>query len=92
MKFTKKVLAFVGFLALGFFLSCASSIEQQTLQSEKAPAPLDLEHIAEIGKAATVQIGSLSVEGPPSLGRGFFILNVRLNLKADIEAALRLLK
>ena len=73
MKFTKKVLAFVGFLALGFFLSGASSIEQQTLQSEKTPAPPDLERIAEIGKSATVQIGSLSIEGPPALGSGFFI-------------------
>ena len=70
MKFAEKVLAFVGCLALGIFLSCASSIKQQ---SEKISERPDLGQIAKIGKAATVQIGSLSVEGPPSSGSGFFI-------------------
>lgn len=73
MQFTRKVLAFVGFLTLGFFLSCASSVKQQTLQNEKDSVLPNLEYIAEIGKAATVQIGSLSVEGSPSLGSGFLI-------------------
>ena len=73
MKFAKKILAFVGCFAFGVFLSCASSIEQQTTQEEKVSALPNLEQIAEIGKAATVQIGSLSVEGPPTLGSGFFI-------------------
>ncbi len=70
MKFAEKVLAFVGCLAVGVFLSCASSIKQQ---SEKVSERPDLGQIARIGKAATVQIGSLSVEGPPSSGSGFFI-------------------
>ena len=73
MKFAKRILAFIGCFALGGFLSCASSIEQQTTQGEKVTAPPNLEKIAEIGKAATVQIGGLSVEGPPMLGSGFFI-------------------
>ena len=70
MKFAEKVLAFVGCLAVGAFLSCASSIKQQ---SEKVSERLDLGQIARIGKAATLQIGSLSVEGAPSSGSGFFI-------------------
>ena len=73
MKFAEKVLAFVGCLALGVFLSCASSVKHQTTRSEKVSARLDLDQIAKIGKAATVQIGSLSVEGSPSSGSGFFI-------------------
>ena len=73
MKFAKNALAFVMCLVLGVFLSCASSIEQQTVQSEDASAQPNLEQIANIAKAATVQIGSLSVEGPPALGSGFFI-------------------
>lgn len=73
MKFAKKILTFVGCFAFGVFLSCASSIEQQTAQGKHVSAPPNLEQIAEIGKASTVQIGSLSVEGPPSLGSGFFI-------------------
>ena len=70
MKFAEKVLVFIGCLALGIFLSCASSIKQQ---SEKGSERPDLGQIAKIGEAATVQIGSLSVEGPPALGSGFFI-------------------
>lgn len=70
MKFAEKVLAFVGCLAVGAFLSCASSIKQE---NEKVSERPDLGQIARIGKAATVQIGSLSVEGPPSSGSGFFI-------------------
>ncbi|RKU33923.1 hypothetical protein C6499_00420 [Candidatus Poribacteria bacterium] len=70
MKVMKKVLAFVGCLALGVFLSCASNIKQQ---SEKISERPDLGQIAKIGKAATVQIGSLSVEESPTLGSGFFV-------------------
>ena len=70
MKFAEKVLAFVGCLALGVFLSCASSIKQQ---SEKGSERPDLGQIAKIGKAATIQIGSLSVEESPTLGSGFFV-------------------
>ena len=73
MKFAEKALAFVGCLAVWTLLSCSSSIKQQTVQSEKTAAQANLEQIAEIGKAATVQIGSLSVEGPPTLGTGFLI-------------------
>ncbi|MCE2401045.1 serine protease, partial [Candidatus Poribacteria bacterium] len=73
MKIAKKVIALIGCLALGIFLSCASSIEPQTAQSEKASDLPILEQIAEIGKAGTVQIGSLNVEGPPEFGSGFFI-------------------
>lgn len=73
MKIAKKVIALIGCLALGIFLSCASSIEQQTAQNEKAIAPPNFEQIAEIALAGTVQIGSLNVEGPPSFGSGFFI-------------------
>ena len=73
MKFARRVLAFVGCFAFGVFLSCASSIEQQTTQDEKVSALPNFEQITEIGKAATVQIGGLSIEGPPTLGSGFFI-------------------
>ena len=73
MKFAEKVLAFVGCLALGVFLSCASSVKQRTAQSEKKSVQPNFEQIAEAGKAATVHIGSLSVETPPALGSGFFI-------------------
>ena len=73
MKFAEKVLAFVGCLALGVFLSCAASVKQQATRSEKVSARPDLDQIAKIGKAATVQIGSLSLEGAPTLGSGFFV-------------------
>ena len=70
MKYAINVLVLLRCLAIGVFLSCTSGIKQQTAQSENASAPTNLEQIAEI---ATVQIGSLSVEGPPTLGSGFFI-------------------
>ncbi len=70
MKFAEKVLAFIGCLAVGILLSCSSSIKKQ---SEKVSDRPDLDQIAKIGKAATVQIGSLSVEGSPTLGSGFFV-------------------
>lgn len=73
MKIAKKVLALIGCLVLGVFLSCASSVKQQITQSEKNTVPQNLEQITETAKAGTVQIGSLSVEGPPGLGSGFFI-------------------
>lgn len=73
MKYAINVLVLLGCLAIGVFLSCASGIKQQPAQSESVPAPTNLERIAKIAKAATVQIGSLSIEGPPSLGSGFFI-------------------
>jgi tetratricopeptide (TPR) repeat protein len=73
MKTAKKVIALVGCLALGIFLSCASNIEQQTAQINKASSLPNLDKIAEIAKAGTVQIGSLNVEGPPYFGSGFFI-------------------
>ena len=73
MKFAKEILAFIGCLALGVFLSCTSGIKQQTAESRRAATRPNLEQIAKNGKASTVQIGSLSVEGPPSLGSGFLI-------------------
>ncbi len=73
MKITKKVLMFIGYLAVGILLSCGSSVKQQATRSEKVAVRPDLDQIAKIGKAATVQIGSLSVEGPPTLGSGFFV-------------------
>lgn len=73
MKLVKQMLALVGSLIFGIFLSCASNVEQHITQSEKNFVPPNLEQIVEIGKAATVQIGSMSVEGPPATGTGFFI-------------------
>ena len=73
MKYAEKVLTCVGCLALVVFLSCASGVKQQAAQSEKKSAQPNFEQIAEVGKAATVHIGSLSVESPPALGSGFFI-------------------
>ncbi len=73
MKLAKQILALVGCLLLGVFLSCASNLKQQTTQSNEVSILPNLEQIVEIGKAATVQIGSLSVEGPPATGSGFFI-------------------
>jgi len=73
MKITKKVLMFIGYLSVGILLSCGSSVKQQATRSEKVAVRPDLDQIAKIGKAATVQIGSLSVEGPPTLGSGFFV-------------------
>ena len=73
MKYAINVLVLLGCLAIGVFLSCTSGIKQQTAQSDNASAPTNLEQISEIAKTATVQIGSLSVEGPPTLGSGFFI-------------------
>ena len=73
MRFAEKALAFVGCLVVWILLSCGSSIKKQTTQNEKVSTRPDLEQIAKVGKAATVQIGSLSVEGPPTLGSGFFI-------------------
>ncbi|MDE0482756.1 MAG: tetratricopeptide repeat-containing serine protease family protein [Candidatus Poribacteria bacterium] len=75
MKFAKQVITLIGCLALGIFLSCASSIEQQTTQIKKASTLPILEQIAKIRKDGTVQIGSLNVEDPSELdlGSGFFI-------------------
>ena len=73
MKFAKQVIALISCFSLGIFLSCASNIEQQTAQSKKASTLPNLDKVAEIAKAGTVQIGSLNVEGPPSFGSGFFI-------------------
>ncbi len=73
MKFAKQVIALIGCLALGFFLSCASSIEQQTAQVKIVSTLPNLDKIAEIALAGTVQIGSLNVKGPPEFGSGFFI-------------------
>ena len=73
MKITKKVLMFIGYLSVGILLSCGSSVKQQATRSEKVAVRPDLDQIAKTGKAATVQIGSLSVEGPPPLGSGFFV-------------------
>ena len=75
MKFAKQVITLIGCLGLGIFLSCASSIEQQTAQIKKASTLSNLDKIAEIAKAGTVQIGSLNVEDPSELdlGSGFFI-------------------
>lgn len=73
MKFAKQVIALISCLALGIFLSCTSSIEQQTSQIKKASTLPNLDKIAEIALAGTVQIGSLNVEGTPSFGSGFFI-------------------
>ncbi|MDE0315728.1 MAG: tetratricopeptide repeat protein [Candidatus Poribacteria bacterium] len=75
MKFAKQVITLIGCCVLGIFLSCASSIEQQTTQIKKASTLPILEQIAKIRKAGTVQIGSLNVEDPSELelGSGFFI-------------------
>ena len=73
MKYAEKVLTCVGCFVLVMFLSCASGVKQQAAQSEKKSAQPNFEQIAEVGKAATVHIGSLSVESPPALGSGFFI-------------------
>lgn len=73
MKFSGKVLAFVWCVALGALLSCASSVKQQIMENEENAAPPNLEQITEIARSGTVQIGSLSVDGPPGLGSGFFI-------------------
>lgn len=73
MKITKKVLMFIGCLSVGILLSCGASVKQQATRIEKVSKRPDLDQIAKIGKAATVQIGSLSVEGPPTLSSGFFI-------------------
>ncbi|MCY4552142.1 MAG: tetratricopeptide repeat protein [Candidatus Poribacteria bacterium] len=73
MKIAEKVLMFIGCLAVGILLSCGASVKQQATRTEKVSARPDLDQIAKIGKAATVQIGSLSVEGPPTLSSGFFI-------------------
>ena len=73
MKITKKVLMFIGYFAVGILLSCGASVKHRTTQIEKVSKRPDLDQIAKIGKAATVQIGNLSVEGAPTLGSGFFI-------------------
>ena len=73
MKIAEKVLMFIGYLAVGILLSCGTSVKQQATRTEKVSKRPDLDQIAKIGKAATVQIGSLSVEGPPTLSSGFFI-------------------
>ena len=79
-------------------LSCASSVKQQTTLSEKAAASLNLEQILEIGKAATVQIGSLSIEGPPASGSGFFIrhdlivTNIHVVSQRSFDGAISLAK
>ena len=73
MKIAEKVLVFIGCLSVGILLSCSASVKQPATRSEKVAARPDLDQIVKIGKAGTVQIGSLSVEGPPTLGAGFFI-------------------
>ena len=72
MKIAEKVLVFIGCLSVGILFSCSASVKQPTTRSEKVAAPPDLDQIAKIGKAGTVQIGSLSVEGPPNI-RGWIL-------------------
>ena len=73
MKIAEKVLVFIGCLSVGILLSCGASVKPPATQSEKVAARPDLDQIAKIGKAGTVQIGNLSVDGPPTLGCGFFV-------------------
>ena len=93
MKFRKKVLTVVGCLVCAVFLSCASSVTHQTPETEP-----NLEPIIERGKAGTVQIGNLSVEGPPSSGSGFFIgedlivTNVHVMNERSFEGAVSIAK
>ena len=98
MKYAINVLVLLGCVAIGVFLSCTSGIKQQPAQSENAPAPTNLEQISKIAKAATVQIGSLSVEGPPTLGSGFFIrhdlivTNIHVINQRSFDGAIRVAK
>ena len=74
MKFAKKVLALSGCFALGFLLSCATNVKQQTIQIEKSFAQPNLEQqIAEIGKAATVLLVGKAADGTGFTGSGFFV-------------------
>ena len=74
MKFAKKVLALSGCFALGFLLSCATNVKQQTIQIEKSFAQPNLERqIAEIGKAATVLLVGKAADGTGFTGSGFFV-------------------
>ena len=98
MKIAEKVLVFIGCLSIGILLSCGASIKQPATRSEKVAARPDLDQIAKIGKAATVQIGNLSVEGPPTLGCGFFIspelivTNVHVINQKSFEGAVSIAK
>ena len=98
MKIAEKVLVFVGCLSVGILLSCGASVKQQATRSENVSARPDLDQIAKIGKAATVQIGNLSVEGPPTLGCGFFIspdlivTNVHVVNQKSFEGAVSIAK
>ena len=74
MKFAKKVLALSGCFALGFLLSCATNVKQQTIQIEKSFAQPNLEQqIAEIGKTATVLLVGKAADGTGFTGSGFFV-------------------
>ena len=73
MKSIKHIFALLGVFVLGILLSCSANIKQQITQNNEVILPPNLEKVVESGKAATVQIGSLSVEGPAGTGTGFFI-------------------
>ena len=98
MKIAEKVLVFIGCLSIGILLSCGASVKQPATRSEKISARPDLDQIAKTGKAGTVQIGSLSVEGPPTLGCGFFIspdlivTNVHVINQKSFESAVSIAK
>jgi len=98
MKYKKQILALLGVFVLGILLSCSSNIKQQITKSNKNYIPPNLEQVIEFGKAATVQIGSLSVEGPPGTGTGFFIrsdllvTNIHVVNKRTYDGALSVAK
>ena len=98
MKIAEKVLAFIGCLSVGILLSCSAGVKPPATRSENVSARPDLDQIAKIGKAGTVQIGSLSVEGPPTLGCGFFIrpdlivTNVHVINQKSFEGAVSIAK
>ena len=74
MKFLKRTLALAGCFTLGALLSCATNVERQTTQIEKSFAQLHLEqHIAKIGKAATVLLVGKAADGTGFTGSGFFV-------------------
>ena len=98
MKIVEKVLVFIGCLSVGILLSCGASVKQPATRSEKVSARPDLDQIAKIGKAGTVQIGSLSAEEPPTFGSGFFIrpdlivTNVHIINQKSFEGAVSVAK
>ena len=74
MRFVKKAVTLVGYLALGCLLSYTQDVKSQNVPTKKATVPSDIaQQIAQIGKASTVILTVETTDGKVGNGSGFFV-------------------